>query len=269
MLESKRRATIFLLIAFLLAAVAGYLVLEKVKSLNAELGGMTTIYIAQDDIASRTPIASNQLTTMQIPNRFVTSSYIRNEKDVKSMVSVVPLNKGDVITKNMLKPVSNLRNENHRLVAIYRSDKIIFDQVIEALDRVDIIVSNEAKGEKETKVFMKDVPVAYAQGSNKKFAGIAVEVSAEDAPKLIHIENYGEHIRILKANVGRDDQPPEQTEPVSDESKSSTDKSTAPQQQDKPTSTKPSAAPTKQKTTSEKPATKTPAPAPTTTKSNN
>ncbi|MYL33825.1 flp pilus assembly protein CpaB [Pontibacillus yanchengensis] len=204
MLESKRRAIIFLVIAFALAAIAGYLVLDKVKSLNSELGGMTEVYIAEGNIPSRSLISESQITVMEIPNKFVTDSHVTDKQELQNKVLVVPLNEGDMITSNMVKPVSNLRNENHRLVALYRSEKIQFDQVIEALDRVDIIVSDERSGEKVTEVFMKDVPVAFAEGDEDSFAGVAVEVNAKQAPKLIHIQNYAEHIRVLKANVGRD-----------------------------------------------------------------
>ena len=49
---------------------------------------------------------------------------------------------------------------------------------------------------------MKDVAVAYAQGTGENFAGVAVEVSVNDATKLIHIQHYADHIRVLKANAG-------------------------------------------------------------------
>ena len=204
MLEAKRRAAIFLLLAFILAAVAGYLVLEKVKQLNAELGGMVEIYVANGDIPARTLLQASQLTKMEIPQKFLTASHITDEKDILGQVSVVPLDEGDIITQNMLKSYSNLQNENNRLVALYRTDKIQFDQEIAALDRVDIIVSIEKDGEKNTELFMKDVAVAFAQGTGENFAGIGVEVASEDATKLIHMQNYAEYIRVLKANVGQD-----------------------------------------------------------------
>ncbi|WOV88244.1 flp pilus assembly protein CpaB [Sporosarcina oncorhynchi] len=203
MLEAKRRAAIFLVLAFILAAVTGYLVLEKVKELNAELGGMTSIYIAKGSIPSRSQIELSQVTKMDIPNKFVTDSHIVSEKDFEHQVSIVPLNPGDIITKNMIKPISNLQDANNRLVTMYRTDKVQFDQVLTALDRVDIIVSTSNDGKKKTKVFMKDVLVAFAQGTNDNFSGIAVEVTAEEAPNLIHMQHYADHIRILKANVGQ------------------------------------------------------------------
>lgn len=203
MLEAKRRAAIFLLLAFILAAVTGYLVLEKVKELNAELGGMTSIYIAKGSIPSRSPIEASQVTKMDIPNKFVTDNHILSVDEFEHQVSIVPLNPGDIITKNMIKPVSNLQDANNRLVTMYRTDKVQFDQVLTALDRVDIIVSTNENGEKKTEVFMKDVLVAFAKGTNENFSGIAVEVTAEQAPHLIHKQNYAEHIRVLKANVGQ------------------------------------------------------------------
>ncbi|MFC4388016.1 Flp pilus assembly protein CpaB [Gracilibacillus marinus] len=202
MIESKKRAGIFFILAFILALVAGYLVYEKVKELNAELGGMTEIYVAKGDIASRVLLQENQLTVMEIPNKFVTDSHITDIAEIRNKVSVVPLSAGDMLTKNMIKPVSNLKDQNHRLVSIHRTENIQFDQVIEALDRIDIIVSSD----EETTTFLTDVPVVYAQGTEENFQGVAVELSTEDAEKLIHQQNYAEYIRILKANVGNDAQ---------------------------------------------------------------
>ncbi len=205
MLESKRRAAIFLLLAFILALSAGYLVLQKVKDLNAELGGMTKIYVAKGDIPVRALIEENHITTTEIPNKFVNKAHITDKDKIINNVSVVPLSEGEIITENMLKPFTELRNENSRLIAMYPSEKIQFDQVVETLDRVDIIVSTNNNGEQKTEVFMRDVPVAWAQGNEENFAGAALEVSMEDAPKLIHMQNYADKVRILKANVGKDE----------------------------------------------------------------
>ncbi len=41
MLEAKRRAPIFFILAFILAAATGYTVLQKVKDLYSDLGATT------------------------------------------------------------------------------------------------------------------------------------------------------------------------------------------------------------------------------------
>ncbi|PLS15378.1 flp pilus assembly protein CpaB [Bacillus sp. M6-12] len=253
MLESKRRAAIFLFLAFLLASVAAYLVYEKVKNLNAELGGMTKVYVAGTDIPVRTPIQESQITTTEIPNKFVNEGFITDKDDLLNMVLVVPLSKEEIITKNMIKPYSNLREENNRLVAMYPSEKVQFDQIIEALDRVDIIVSTENKGQTKTEIFMRDVPVAFAEGKGDKFAGVALEVNMKDAPKLIHIQNYADKVRVLKANVGKEDPPQtaSQTE-VTKQSKVAQPAPAAappqPQKKASQTGTKPAVAPNQPKT---------------------
>lgn len=207
MLESKRRAIIFITISLLLAGIAGFLALRKVSDLNSELGGMTKVYVAASDIPSRTLIKPEQVTTMEIPNRFVNKdSHVTDIKDFYNKVLVVPLGENDIITKQMIKPVSNIANENNRLVAIPLSEKVNFDQPLESLDRADIVVSHKFGEEPVTEMFMKDIPVAYPLKEGNKFTGIVVEVSAEDAPKIIHMENYADSMRVLKANVGKDEQ---------------------------------------------------------------
>jgi len=233
MLEAKRRAAVFFILAFILAAATGYMVLQKVKDLNSELGAMTKVYVAKADIPSRTVIQEKQVTVMELPNKFITESHITSFVDLKNQVSVVPLTQGDMITQNMIKPASNLQNENNRLVTLHRTDKVQFDQVIEALDRVDIIVSTNNNGKRSTRVFMKDVVVRFSQGSGDKFAGVAVEVTAEEAPELIHMQNYADHIRILKANVGQNSLPLEETEEQAEKEKAPETKAV-----EKPTTTK-------------------------------
>ncbi|WP_274856652.1 SAF domain-containing protein [Bacillus methanolicus] len=218
---------------------------------------MTKIYVAKEDIPARTLIQESQITTMEIPNRFVNKAHVTDKDDLVNKVLVVPLSKEEIITKNMLKPFSNLRNENNRLVAMYPSEKVQFDQVIETLDRVDIIVSTENNGKPKTEIFMRDVPVAFAQGEGEKFAGVALEVSMEDAPKLIHMQNYADKVRVLKANVGKDD-----SGDITNESQEAAEQAAATEKAEKTHShtnqpqTKPSANPSEQKinrATSEKP----------------
>lgn len=204
MLETKRRAITFITISIILAAIAGFMFLQKVKALNAELGGMTKVYVSSTDIPSREVITPEQVNVIELPNKFVTSSHIVDPEDIANKVSVVPLSKGDVITKNLLKPVSNVANENNRLVALFSSDKVSFDQELDNLDRVDIIVSHNFDGKAKTEIFMSDVLVYGVSKSDNKFNGVALEVPRETAPELIHMQNYADSLRVLKANVGKE-----------------------------------------------------------------
>jgi Flp pilus assembly protein CpaB len=251
MLESKRRAIIFITISLVLALVAGFMFLQKVKDLNAELGGMTKVYVAKENIASRAIIAPQQVETIDLPNKFVTSSHIVDPKDITNKVSVVPLSEGDMVTRNILKPVSDIANQNNRLVSLFGNEKISFDQELASLDRVDIVVSHQFEGKPITEIFMSDVSVAMVKTNKSKIQGVALEMSKEAAPKLIHMQNYADSIRVLKANVGKE-QPVEKEEAAEEATKAEAEKQKAAEEAAKKK-------PAEQKPAEQKPAEKKPA----------
>jgi pilus assembly protein CpaB len=202
MIESKRKAIIFFLLAAILAGTAGFLTLQKVKELNNDLGTMVDVYAAGQDISSRSMITPKDVTIEKIPKKFVTEEHITKTADLENKVSVIPLSSGDLITKNMLKQASAVLEENNRLITLMASERVFFDEQLEALDRVDIIVSLRDKDINKTEIFMKDVKVARVANEAKKFAGVQVEVALDQAPLLIHMQNYADSVRIIKANVG-------------------------------------------------------------------
>ncbi len=216
MLESKRRAIIFLLLSLLLAIIAGFLVLQKVKALNNDLGTVVNVYAAKSDIASRQDITPDLITTKEIPKKYLENYHITNISDLENKVAVVPLSAGDVISKNVLKQSSVVMEEHNRLISVMSDERVFFDESLEALDRVDIIVSEKFGDKPKTTIFMKDVKVARIAKKSDKFAGVQLEVPLEQAPQLIHMQNYADSVRIVKSNVG---QPAEELEEAGKENK--------------------------------------------------
>ena len=203
MFESKRRALIFIILSFILAAIGGILFYNTVKDLNADLGQMTEVYISNSNIPSREVINSTEVTTMKIPNRFVTDGHILSLEEFEDKISIIPLNVGDIITHNMLRPFSSVTDEGNRLVEmLIEWGNIHFDQKIEALDRVDIVVSHNFKEDPTTEIFMTDVLVATVSTGEEGFEGVTLEIPLLEAPLLIHMQNYADNIRILKSNSG-------------------------------------------------------------------
>lgn len=199
MLESKRRAIIFLTVSLLLAAVAGYLLLKKVT----DLGEMEKVYVAAENIPSRTELKPEYIKMVDIPRAYYNDkSHVHKDEidEMKGMAVIVPLEEGAIITKEILKPRSATFNENNRLLSITRSDRVQIDIKLEENQRVDIIVSHKFDGEPVTETFMKDVLVSKVSDN-----GIIIEVSAEDAPKIIHMQNYADSMRILLANVAEEE----------------------------------------------------------------
>lgn len=210
MLESKRKAIIFFTIALLLALSAGMLILKKVQALNTNLGTMVQVAVASQEVPSRKVILPADVAMEEIPKKYVKDYHVTDVEELKNKVSIVPLSKGDVITNNMLKQASSVVEENSRLISLMRSDRIFFDEQLEALDRVDIIVSQRFDSKEKTDYFMRDVKVARVSKKKNDFKGVQLEVPAEKAPELIHMQNYADSVRIVKANVGKWEEPKEQ-----------------------------------------------------------
>ncbi|WP_087973457.1 Flp pilus assembly protein CpaB [Oceanobacillus rekensis] len=269
MLESKRKALIFFLIAILLAAASGFLILQKVKDLNTDLGTVVKIYVAKKDVNSRQVITPNDITTDEIPKKYLRDEHVRNVEDLINKVSTVPLSKGNIITKNMLKDASAVTDVDNRLITLLSSDKVYFDEILTALDRVDILVSHNLGKEPVTEVFLEDVKVARVAAAKKDdteetddgFAGVQVEVPYEVVPELIHMQNYADSMRIVKANVGQLTPTKESageaeaaTEETNDKEAEATPKETTEKKEDSESTKEKQAAETKKaKTEEEKP----------------
>jgi Flp pilus assembly protein CpaB len=201
LLESKRRAIIFFIIAILLAALSGYFVFDKVKDLNQNLGTTVKVYIADRHIYSRAILNQADFTPTEIPSKYVREEYITNLDDLINQVSIVPLEKGQIITRNMLKEATAVTEEDNRLITIMEGGSIVFDEPLTANDRVDIIVSRQENGEIVTEIFMEDVKVARVTAGD--FKGVQLEVPFEDVTELIHMQHYAEVFRVIRANVGQ------------------------------------------------------------------
>ncbi|SIS90165.1 Flp pilus assembly protein CpaB [Kroppenstedtia eburnea] len=201
MQDAKRRAIIFAVLSVLLATVAGFLFLEETAALQAGLGAPTTVYVAKQEIASREILRPEFFEAKEIPSKYVTSSMVTDPAEIDGQVSVVPLGKGDQLTKSMLKPARQLNDGESRMVLLRTSDKVLFDDSFTAQDRVDIIVSYEKDpktgAEKpKTTVFMKDKLIV---GVSKNQKSIGIELTLKEAEKLVYAENFAHSIRVLKA----------------------------------------------------------------------
>jgi Flp pilus assembly protein CpaB len=203
LLESKRRAIIFFVIAILLAALSGYFILQKVKELNADLGTMVNVYVSNKEIHSRALITPDDITTTEIPAKYLRKEYITDIDEFVNSVSVVPLSEGQIITRNMLKTASTVTEEDHRLITILQAENTFFDEVLYDMDRVDIVVSHEVNGEDVTEVFMTDLKVVRVAEKDGEFSGVQVEVPFDDITELIHMQHYAETFRVIRANVGQ------------------------------------------------------------------
>lgn len=213
MQDAKRRAIIFAVVSLVLAMLAGILFMQRVSAVEAQLGNEVTVFVAKSDIQPRQPLKPEQFESVQVPQKFVQQSTVTNlqaignQGGIEEYVTIVPLKQGDVLNSNLLKPAKEMgTNGDKRLVYVPSSDRIVFDQPLDAQDRADIIVSwGGSNGSKRTVIFDTDVLVAATSGDEGKFAGVWLEMSLEEAKRFIDAMNFARSVRILKAPQQKDE----------------------------------------------------------------
>lgn len=209
MQDAKRRAILFLAVALFLSAIAGYLFMQKISAVDESLGDFASVYVANKNIKARQPLLPNDFDVVKVPRQYIQQSVVTNIQGIKlengifpitQLVSVVPLQKGDLLTHNMLKSDTTLSSENKRMVMLNSSNKVGFDDVFSYNDRVDIIVTLPQSGTSKTVVYLQKIPVvALAKDAKGNVTGLGLEMTLNEAADFIDKQVNAINIRVLKA----------------------------------------------------------------------
>ncbi len=206
MISAKRKAFIFLIIAFILAIMTGWFINTQISHAKEVMGQSVKVAVAKKDIVAYSEISENMVEWMEIPKSNAVSSFITTEQDLKEHLSIVDLKKGDLITKNLIRSQVDIP-DGHRVVWLNPTENVLMDQQIYVGDKVDIIASYEQKNEGViTKRIMNDIDVIQTDSTvvgdsqQKDVSAIKVSITVEQAEQLIHLQNTAKQIRVLRVN---------------------------------------------------------------------
>lgn len=211
MFESKKRAFVFMLIAVTLGAIAVILFSSYMKETKASLGEFVTVQVAAQDIPAGSVIKSELLKTQEIPRKYMMDSLITSSQQLENKISVVPITEGSVLTTSVLRNNTFVKGDYRQVML--RAPLAVFDEQIDAYDKVDIVYSYDAKSTKEkeangdsriTKVLLKDVTVNSVQKTGNEITAIGVLVSLNDSKSVVWALNYGKEVRLLKSGSSKD-----------------------------------------------------------------
>jgi Flp pilus assembly protein CpaB len=204
MIDAKRKALIFLSLAFILAIVTAGLILNEIKQAQTAMGETVKVASAKKDIGSNKPIKEDQITWIEMPKSSVVSSFVQKETDLDKKIVLVDIKKGDVISKNMLRNNVDIPAD-HRVVMLNPTENVLIDEDVTPGDLVDIIVSTEEKDGLKTQRLLKNVSVVESTTFQTKDNGdaqrIKVSLNVKDAEQLIHYQNKAKQIRVLLVNT--------------------------------------------------------------------
>jgi Flp pilus assembly protein CpaB len=204
MVDAKRKALIFLVVAFILAVVTAGVVLNEIRKAQQNLTETTKVAALEGNIKSNEAITSSKIKWVEIPKNAAVSNFIQSEGDLKNQVVLTDMKDGDIVTKNVLRSKIDI-SKGHRVVWLNPTENVLIDENVTEGDRVDIVVSMEEKNVMTTKRALKGIHVVEVDDDveiekNKTTSVIKVSLSIEDAEKLIHYQNTAQQIRILRVN---------------------------------------------------------------------
>lgn len=220
MIDSKRKAIIFLTISFILAIVTAGVVLVQISQAQDRLGEMIEVASVKKDVPSYTEINESHIEWVKFPRANVYSSLITDAKDLEDVITVVNLKPGDILTGNLIRKKLDIPT-NERVVLLNATDIVLIDQKLTEGDLVDVIVSREIEKNVETKRLLSNVKVVQMGGDETEDSekdSIKISLPIADAEQLIHYQNFAKQIRVLRVNqVGDEAASNEKTTPIVEE----------------------------------------------------
>ena len=208
MIDAKRKAIIFLTISFLLAVVAAGVILVQINQAQQKLGKTIPVAAAAKDINSYNEIKDSDITWVQLPQSSAYSSLITNERDLQDAISVAAVKEGELLTKALVRKKLDIPLDD-RVVWLNATKIVLIDQEVAEGDLVDIIVTEDVKGELNTKRQFQNVRVVQVEGQREGAPRIKITLNVGNAERIIHFQNSAIQIRVLRVNqasTGDDEQ---------------------------------------------------------------
>lgn len=221
MLSGKNPLLIALALGIIAALVAYYGIKAKEKQVRA---GWNTVKIlcADQDIAEGTELDRDMVSVRDMPEQFVTESFIRIEEDNSTKHDLpfgqrvlVPLKKGDPILITHFEATreaefSTMINQKGRAVTIETQEKQSVGQWVKPNDHVDIVGTfrDSSNNELKTVTLMQNVLVlatghinantAFVPEDDKKYQNVTVLTLPEEAEMLALAQETGTLTLLLR-----------------------------------------------------------------------
>lgn len=204
MIDSKRKAILFLTISFLLAIVTAGVVLVQISQAQERLGEMVQVASVANDVPSYSEIDADDIVWVEFPKSSAYSSFVTEKKDLEEVITIVNLKSGDLLTKNLIRKKLDIP-ANERVVWLNATEIVLIDQQVTEGDLVDVIVSRELEKNVETKRLLSNIKVVQIEENLEGNESIKISLPLEEAEKLIHYQNFAKQIRVLRVNQVNDD----------------------------------------------------------------
>lgn len=188
----KNKLIFLLAIIFDLAAAFGaYNYMEDLKTTYRTSGNFTKVATAKQKIAARTVISGDMLEFKEMPVEYVLPGTVVDVKDATGKMARGDIYPGEVILSNKLVArtdaaagLSAKVEKGRRAVSIPVNNITAMHGLINAGDRVDVLVTFNAPGEQKTpatSTIIQNVPVLAVNGN------LATEGASKQEPQTVTV----------------------------------------------------------------------------------
>lgn len=202
MREAKRHIAGFLGAALILSIITAYLVYERVQAVEAQLGERVDILVAAKDIPAQVPLSESDLARVSLPSAFLQPGMVTDPAEVVEKVSLVPLTRGalvlsQAVTERVVIP------DGKRVIRLYRSQVVQFDQDLMVGDAVDLIVTVAEADKKEltTKLLLAQMPLVEVDPAR---AWVGVEVPETEAARVVGMQVAATQMYLLRVTPDKE-----------------------------------------------------------------
>lgn len=182
------------------AVLAVVLFLNHVNAAESQFGEFEEVIVASQDIAARVPITSQAVTTVSIPKRYLRPGLLTSKDDVINRISLVAVAKGEFIQASVLR--SEPFPEGTRALTMTASQVVIIDGDLRPGDRVDVMAAFREDGTDISRIVLRDLEVLSLSTDGRQ-RQLSVLVRADEAERLIWVENFGKQVRFLRSRFGQ------------------------------------------------------------------
>ncbi|RPF50071.1 SAF domain-containing protein [Aquisalibacillus elongatus] len=194
MVEAKRKAFIFILLAFILAIIAAGLIIQQLQAIAESTSQTIEVAVASEEIDSYEEFNDSNVDWVDVPLTDQAENFIQQKSDLEDSISIVNLEAGNYITSNMVREKSSIP-PNERIVRLDATDNVMKDEAIGEGDNLDIIVVYDTDEGTTVSPAFRDVPVVEVNGEE-----VLVRMDIEVAQELIYYQNIAKQIRVLRVS---------------------------------------------------------------------
>lgn len=214
MQETKRRGTIFTVVAIVLASITAFLLFSYLNRYERELGEKVNVVVAAQDISPKTVITEDMVKTEALPRKYVRDSYIQRVTDVVGRITLIEINEGDILQNNQL--IRGLDFDVGETAITIGVDEVTgVGGLVSPGDYVNVLVSfvNEETKVKKTFVLLQNKRVLAVgttssevgigplqellpEGEQARGGTVTLALSVDEATQLTYASNFAQEVRL-------------------------------------------------------------------------